>query len=377
MIENVLKNENRIYSPSVVIQYIEKYITEDYTEAENETGHWVNIHSPFYEDSRKRLGFNLNNGYSFDQKLQRGWPSFAHFVAEHQSCSLQDAEEILLLIRMKTRKADMVKAKVRKIEQEKTHFLNELTPEILPPMESFLKEKILRDKMGRKALMYVKSRFLEVKHIKKFNLSYVDKEECWACNGYKEIGGETCSNCNGSGRNKYHGRIIIPTYENGKFVYFQARDFLGRDEKWKYINPRVAKNQVVYFYDFLPEGERIYITEGPLDAMYLYDYPVTAIMGNKLSRFQIEKLLWKKPAEIVFIPDNDEKKQTKENVNKNLIKNINNIKEMSDYKIDIGVYKWFDISNKKDINSAGIDYIDEKKIFFPTKRVKDRILLNK
>jgi hypothetical protein len=81
-------------------------------------------------------------------------------------------------------------------------------------------------------------------------------------------------------KNKYHGRIFVPTHEDGKLVYFQARDFLNRDKKWKYMNPSVPRKQVVYFYDRLPENDRLFAAEGPFDAMYLKNHPVTAFNGK-------------------------------------------------------------------------------------------------
>ena len=202
--------------------------------------------------------------------------------------------------------------------------------------------------------------------MKKFNLQYVDDFNCWHCNGRGEIDGGACTICDKtSGKNPYYGFLIIPTYENGKLVYFQARN--TDKTSFRYRNPPIPRIQAVYFYDQLKENDRIFITEGPMDAMSLINYSATCVMGNRLSDPQALKILNKKPTEIIFIPDWDKDLETRKNIFKALNKNIAKIKyHLQDENIKIGVYEWYikykeelKDGKKKDINDFGISVIEE------------------
>lgn len=380
----LLDNHNniKVYPEQVVLSYIQQYITDDYEYKSNDKGHWINIPSPFYNDKRKRLGFNIDTGIIFDFKLQKGW-DFESFVIKHHIEVLKsddvknkkDVNEFLFKFRMKLKNSGIdIKPPNRKtFEEEGAVKLPELT-ELPVGLESFQKDKIMRNSMGRKAVIYLQKREFTSSMIKGFNLQYIDQEFCPTCHGAKffvENGEQKkCPECKGWGKYKFHGRIFVPTYEEGKLVYFQARDYLDRDKKWKYLNPKVPRKQVVYFYDRLPEKERVFVAEGPFDAMYLHKYPVTALMGNKMSRAFAQKLLWKSPTEVIFIPDFDDDVETRKRIFSNLTWNIKKIKEEAPYNIKVGVYNWFALTNAKDLNAGGIDYVDDNLIIYPS---KDRI----
>lgn len=378
----------KVYPEEVILAYIQKYITDDYEYKTNDKGHWINIPSPFYHDKRKRLGFNIDSGVIFDFKLQQPM-DFEKFIFKHQTEVLGEekftrpkAEQIIFKLRSSLRKngyklGDFT-ARPRQMEEDGAIQLPQLDEEDVPVgLESFEKEKIMRNKMGRKAVIYLQTREFNSEIINKFDLKYIDHELCPVCFGKRMVSeSEKCPQCKGWGKYKFHGRIFVPTYEEGRLVYFQARDYLNRDKKWKYLNPKVSRKQVVYFYDNLPERDRIFAAEGPFDAMYLHNYPATALMGNKMSRAFAQKLLWKKPKEVVFIPDFDTNIETRKQIFSNLAHNIKKIREEADYNIDVGVYNWFELTSAKDLNAGGINYIDDSLIIHPIKdklRFKDMV----
>lgn len=382
-------NKIKIYPEAVILAYIQKYISDNYEYKTNEKGHWINVPSPFYDDKRKRLGFNLDTGIIFDFKLQKGW-DLESFIIKHSKevlhtniCTKEKAENFLFLLRSELRRNKKdgleLQSVVRQTFQEEgaqqLPELNEL--EIPVGLQSFDKEKILRNRMGRKAILYLQSRNFTSSMIKDFNLQYIDQENCPVCQGKKfDENGDKCPECKGWGKYKFHGRIYIPTHEEGRLVYYQARDYLDRDKKWKYLNPKVPRRQVVFFYDRLPKNDRIFGPEGPFDAMFLYKYPATALMGNKVSKAFVEKILWKRPKEFIFIPDFDKKLETRKQIFSNLIYNMNKIKDEAPYPIDIGVYNWFSLTSAKDLNAGGIDYVDDGRLIFPFKdklKFKDMI----
>ena len=365
----LLNNHNtvKIYPREVIIAYVQQYITDDYEEKTNDKGHWINIPSPFYIDGRKRLGFNYDTGIVFDFKLQRAW-DLEKFVMEERDVPRAKAEKILFEIRYALKKQGIViRPPTRQtIEEENAKNLDLLQEPA--GLKSFNQERIMRNKMGRKGLIYLQGREFTSEIIDRFGLKYIDHEVCPQCNGDRFINGDKCSYCNGWGKNKFHGRIYVPTYENGKLVYFQARDYMGRDKKWKYMNPSVSRSQVVYFYDLLKANDRVFIAEGPFDAMYLSKgNSVTALMGNKMSKAFAQKLLWKTPKQVIFIPDFDKDLKTRKGIFKNLTYNINKIIGEANYPIEVGVYNWFALTDAKDINAGGINYVDESLLIFPKK----------
>jgi len=371
------EREVKIYPEAVVLSYIQRYISDDYEYKTNNKGHWINVPSPFYQDKRRRLGFNLDSGIIFDFKLQKGW-DLEHFILKHSKEVLNNdittPEKVIGVLfkirRELTKNGTQVFQPVRQVFQEEGALpLPELSEEEIPAgIKSFNKEKIMRDNMGRKAIMYLKGRGFDAEAIKDFNLQYIDQENCPVCDGQKfNDEGDKCPACKGWGKYKYHGRIYIPTYEEGKLVYFQARDFLDRDKKWKYLNPKTPRRQVVYFYDRLPENDRLFGPEGPADAMYLRNYPATALMGNKVSLSFVQKVLWKRPKQFIFVPDFDKDIKVRKQIFANLIYNMNRFKDEATYPIEMGVYNWFPLTDAKDINAGGINYVDDKLVLFPFK----------
>jgi hypothetical protein len=353
------------FPKEVILEYIKTYITED---IDDKYDPWININSVFTSDNHKKLGFNPLENRVFDFKLGQGW-SIPGFIKQYDSTMKTESEATGLLLRifMKLKSAgligklDVFDNKPRIIQPIDLPNLSNITP-----MNNLLDEKVLRNSIGRKAVMLLMEKNITPKHIKKYKLKYVDDPMCWHCYGEGKVDGEECPVCDhGNGKNPYYGFIIIPTYEKGNLVYFQARN-TDRKSNFRYRNPRLPRTQVVGFYDLLEEGDRIFITEGPFDAMTLTNYSATYLMGNRLSDPQILKILAKKPREIIFVPDYDKEEETRNNIFRALKKNIDRIKfHRVDKDIKIGVYHWYDkykhklVNGKKDINDINLNVIED------------------
>ncbi len=328
-----------IYPKEVIIAYIEKYITDDWSLTEGSK--WINIDSIFTKDTKKKLGFNYETNLVNDFKMGQNW-KLEDFVAEHQEISLKSAKGLLFRLAMDLKKNKNFS--FTPIVREKYHVeeaveLESIRDYLIPPSKNF--GDTFSD-LNRKATTFIKKRGITSDHIKKFNLTYVDQKRCWHCDGEDE----DCPVCKGKGYNPYYGRIIIPTYENKKLVYFQARDFL--DKELRYRNPSMERRHVVSFYDLLKENDRIIIAEGPFDSMTLLNYNSTCMMGAQLTDSQILKILQKHPKEIVVAPDFDPDAETRKRIMVQLDKNIQKLIKFSENKIDIFVYEWYKIPEVKD-----------------------------
>lgn len=141
-------------------------------------------------------------------------------------------------------------------------------------------------------------------------------------------------------------RIIIPSYENGSLVYYQARDYTEKS-MLRYKNPPKSvqpKGIIVPFYDQLIEKQPLFISEGPWEAI---QYSGTYMLGPSLSDRQIYKLKSKRPTAVYFIPDNDATGRTK------LLKNITTVQRFLD--VPIYIIKWWEGKDEfKDPIEAGI-----------------------
>jgi DNA primase len=338
-----------IYPQEVIVEYISKYITTDYRISSHDD--WINIKSVFAGGHRHTMGFSPSRNQVNDFKT--GSWTIPQFIAEYQNISEEQANNILMKIFFKLKKGQLKFSAPSQKAIEPVD-LTEIT--LVPPMKDFTPE-VVRNKVGSRAFRYLIHREIGPAHIKKFNLKFCDEENCWVCGGTGTVEEETCDNCAGRGKNPYYNYIIIPTYENGKLVYYQGRN-LDKESDFRYRNPRIPRLQVVYFYDLLKENDSIYIAEGPFDAMTMINYSATCLMGNRMSDPQILKILKKHPKEIIFVPDYDETPEKREAMNKSLRKNIDRIQYLNSNGVRIGVYRWYKKYKGKDVSEAQVTEVD-------------------
>jgi len=102
----------------------------------------------------------------------------------------------------------------------------------------------------------------------------------------------------------YNKRIFIPFIENGKLVYFLARDFTGKSGL-RYKNPpNLDSKDFVYNIDKFEDT--IVICEGVFDAISVSEPVATAMLSADLGKQQAIKIMNAAPSNIIFVPDNDE-----------------------------------------------------------------------
>lgn len=106
---------------------------------------------------------------------------------------------------------------------------------------------------------------------------------------------------------EYLGYLIIPFYVGGKLVYFNGRRVLGYGPK--YMNPTIdqfgiGKAMVLYNLDALALYDRVYLTEGAINADTIGDNAL-ATGGKKIADYQISTMLKSEVREFVIILDPD------------------------------------------------------------------------
>lgn len=110
-----------------------------------------------------------------------------------------------------------------------------------------------------------------------------------------------------TGKGKYAGRVIIPYYESGKVVYFNARAITQSGTK--YDNPKeeeigIGKSQVIYNIDILRYATKVWIFEGVLNAITI-GMLATNIGGKYPSPWQLNQYI-KSPCQKFIIALDDD-----------------------------------------------------------------------
>lgn len=268
---------------------IENFITSNFKEAkQTATGQWQ-FNSPFVQDSKKRLYIDPKKGAWFDQKQQKGG-EFAQFVSLYLNINIKDAIPTLL-------KEYSIKEGNKVAFSEVVSTSKELE---LPKGLNFFFEKT-DGIIYKKAKKYLIGRGIDVENS---DLGYIYEP--------------------GS---PFNNRIFVPFYENGEMVYFIARAF--DNNTLRYYNAE-GINSGDYVFNIDKIEDEVIICEGVFDALAIYPQVATAILGNKLTKTKVLKILDKDPKRIIFVPDCDEDPKTKALIEKNLELNI---KMFMDYKM--------------------------------------------
>lgn len=110
---------------------------------------------------------------------------------------------------------------------------------------------------------------------------------------------------------KYAGRIIIPYYQQGRLIYFNARKFIDLGEKFK--NPSeeevgIGKSQIIYNHDALYVYNTVWLFESAFNAITLGDN-ATATGGKSLSQWQKNKYITSPCKNIIIGLDDDGQKE--------------------------------------------------------------------
>ena len=140
----------------------------------------------------------------------------------------------------------------------------------------------------------------------------------------------------------YGGRIIIPSYDSdGELNYFVARSFY-EDEKFKYKNPPVSKN-VIVFESQINWNEPITLVEGVFDS-FSVKRNVIPLLGKFLPHKLKDKIFEKSVKEITIILDSDA---------------VNDSTKHADYFIKNGIKVKNIIPQQKDAGDMGFKQVNE------------------
>lgn len=106
---------------------------------------------------------------------------------------------------------------------------------------------------------------------------------------------------------KYFGYLIMPFYNNGRLVYFNARRVIGSGPKFN--NPDIdefglGKSMLIYNIDALTMYDRVFIFEGLMNAETIGDNAI-AMGGKKLSAYQINILIKSPVNKFIICLDSD------------------------------------------------------------------------
>ena len=107
----------------------------------------------------------------------------------------------------------------------------------------------------------------------------------------------------------FKNRIIIPSFNSkGKVNFFIARNYIN---DWrKYMNPRVAKNKIIFNELYVDFSKEVVITEGAFDAINAGENSIP-LMGSTLS--ENSKLFWeivKNDTSVFIALDRDAEKKS-------------------------------------------------------------------
>jgi len=130
----------------------------------------------------------------------------------------------------------------------------------------------------KEAINYLKSRGITDSIIDKYKLGFVAKGE-------------------------YQGRIIVPSYdENNELNYFIARSW-SSNTKFKYKNPKVEKETIIFNEHLINWDKDIYLVEGVFDCFFL-DNSIP-LLGKHLTDNLFGKLYSKSSGNIIVCLDGD------------------------------------------------------------------------
>jgi hypothetical protein len=165
--------------------------------------------------------------------------------------------------------------------------LTEKVPELLTAKKSTLPESYKLISIGTSTVAKIAQRYMKKRG---YNLMYLSMKGVGYCTS-----------------GKYAHRIIIPYYENGEVVYFNAREFINTG--FRHLNPDVdefglGKSMLIYNVDCLKIYKRVYMLESATNSLTMGDRAF-GIGGKVASDYQISKIIRSPAKEVVIILDPD------------------------------------------------------------------------
>jgi hypothetical protein len=219
---------------------------------------------------KEKLYFNVSKLIGFCQKCSSP-VSLHQLAAELGGVSIKDIQEYI--VEAQTRGAHTADFKDNVLNA----LLAEGTKAAMAPQEISLPpsfrtlEEGQTSVTGRKAIAYMEHRGFDISVLHELQFGYCSS-------GY------------------YEGRIIIPFWEDGKLVYWQARDFTGKQPPSKKImNPpagsvSIGKSSVLFNYDVARRFSSVIVCESWGSALATHRCAV-GLNGKNMSTVQRDKLL--------------------------------------------------------------------------------------
>lgn len=225
---------------------------------------------PFCNHSKKKLEIDLETD-------SRGENRFACWVCGTKGRTLRS-----LLYQMRVPK----EIRYSVLKYIKSHSAKDYLPskEILQLPKEYkpLHNTTSSNVVARKAKNYLLSRGLTEVDILRYNIGYCTSGE-------------------------YEGKVIIPSYnENNNLNFFIGRTF--QDDYFKYKNPSMVKNGVVFFENMINWDLPIVLVEGVFDAMAVRSNAIP-MLGKSLPKAILKKLILNGAKEIYIALDQDAKKE--------------------------------------------------------------------
>lgn len=225
---------------------------------------------PFCNHSKKKLEIDLETD-------SRGENRFACWVCGRKGRTLRS-----LLYQMRVPK----EIRYSVLKYIKSHSAKDYLPskEILQLPKEYkpLHNTTSSNVVARKAKNYLLSRGLTEVDILRYNIGYCTSGE-------------------------YEGKVIIPSYdENNNLNFFIGRTF--QDDYFKYKNPSMVKNGVVFFENMINWDLPIILVEGVFDAMAVRSNAIP-MLGKSLPKAILKKLILNGAKEIYIALDQDAKKE--------------------------------------------------------------------
>ena len=103
------------------------------------------------------------------------------------------------------------------------------------------------------------------------------------------------------------GHLILPYFEQGKLIYYNARRVVGTGPR--YNNPNtsatgIGKGFILYNADALVLYDKVYVCEGVINATTLSEQAISS-GGKHLSRYQINQIITSPVEKVVIVLDPD------------------------------------------------------------------------
>lgn len=225
---------------------------------------------PFCNHSKKKLEIDLDTD-------SKGENRFACWVCGRKGRTLRS-----LLYQMRVPKEMRYSVlKYIKAHSTKDHLPSKeilQLPKEYKPLHNTTPSNVI----ARKAKNYLLSRGLTEVDILRYNIGYCTSGE-------------------------YEGKVIIPSYdENNNLNFFIGRTF--QDDYFKYKNPSMVKDGVVFFENMINWDLPIVLVEGVFDAMAIRSNAIP-MLGKSLPKAILKKLILNGAKEIYIALDQDAKKE--------------------------------------------------------------------